>query len=41
MLAEKNHLKIKEPNVFERLAAHDQILKEKKKILIDIINIKK
>ena len=30
-LAEKNQLKIKEPNVFERLAAHDQILKEKKK----------
>ena len=35
-LAEKNQLKIKEPNVFERLAAHDQILKEKKKILIDM-----
>ena len=35
-LAEKNQLKIKEPNVFERLAAHDQILKGKKKILIEM-----
>ena len=35
-LAEKNKLKIKQPNVFNRLAAHDQILKEKKKILIDM-----
>ena len=30
-LAEKNKLKIKEPNVFNRLAEHDKILKEKKK----------
>ena len=35
-LAEKNKLKIKEPNVFNRLAEHDKILKEKKKILIDM-----
>ena len=36
MLAEKNELKIKEPNVFLRLASHDQILKEKKRILIEM-----
>ena len=36
MLAEKNQLKIKEPNVFLRLASHDQILKEKKRILIEM-----
>jgi hypothetical protein len=36
MLAEKNELKIKEPNVFLRLASHDQILKEKKRILIQM-----
>ena len=35
-IAEKNELKIKEPNVFLRLAGHDQILKEKKKILIKL-----
>ena len=35
-LAEKNQLKIKEPNVFLRLAGHDQILKEKKRILIEM-----
>jgi len=36
MLAEKNQLKIKEPNVFLRLSEHNEILKEKKKILIDM-----